>query len=296
MSYGYPLHQCGLYALKSPKQLAARLGRSSAFVQARSNDPTLYRVWNEPKSRGGFRTIEAPRADLKALQRRIADLLQRVLPPDYLYSPVKRRSYIDNAAAHQNAKEIRLLDISDYFGNCTAAAVYGFFHNQLKCQPHVAWLLTGLATREGHLPQGSPCSPILSFYSCSQMWAKIAAAVHAAGCKITIYVDDITVSGSFVPEELIWRIKQILHTYGHSHQRSKERRRFDKSAEITGIMVGPDQFSVPHRHYKKLKAAREDAHRAVNEDERAASSARARSLEAQIQHIVLVRRSSLTGK
>ncbi len=285
MKFGYALHQCGLYALRSKARLAKRIGRSRQFLVGRAFDPKLYRIWQEEKSSGGYRTIEAPREDLKAVQRRIADLLQRVLAPKYLYSPVKGRSYVDNALAHHWSREVRLLDVVNYFGNCDSRAVYRFFLRGLKCSPDVAWLLTGLTTRDGHLPQGSPCSPILSFYSCHQMWAEIEGAVGAAGCHLTVYVDDVTISGTRVPETLIWQVKQILHRYGHSHHRKKERRHSDRPAEVTGIMVSPKKVCVPHRHFRKLQVTRLALRVAETDEDRTRLLARARSLEAQIHQL-----------
>ena len=285
---GYTLDQCARYAMKSPTQLAARLGRSQQFINDRANRPVLYRVWDEKKKGGGVRKIEAPRPDLKAIQKRIATLLQRVLPPEYLYSPVKGRSYVENALAHRDADEVSLLDISDYFGNCKAPAVYRFFGETMKCAPHVAWLLTGLTTREGHLPQGSPCSPILSFYTCLPMWQKIARLVSEAGCKLTVYVDDITVSGSHIPRSLIWQVKCALRASGHAHSPSKERRHNARAAEITGIIVARDKVCVPHRHYKKMQDARLASLTAIDESDRAHQRARARSLEGQVQRIKIL--------
>lgn len=289
---GYALDQCGLYALKSRTQLAARLGRSTKFIAARADKPELYKVWDEPKKSGGFRIIEAPRDDLKVIQKRIADLLQRVLPPEYLFSPVKGRSYVENALVHRGAKEVRLLDVANYFGNCTALSVFAFFRDTMKCTPDVAWTLTGLTTRSGHLPQGSPCSPILSFYSCKPMWDEIAKLVHEAGCIITIYVDDVTVSGPFVAEDLIWQIKQILRGYGHSYQQKKERRHWERAAEITGVIIGPDKVCVPHRHYQKMQTARLDARVAQDEKSKASLLARARSLESQVQRLHILTRAN----
>lgn len=285
MNSGYQLDQCGLFALKSHRQLAARLGRSETFVRQRARALDLYRQWEEPKKNGGTRLIEAPRDDLKALQRRIADLLQRVAPAEFLFSPVKGRSYIDNAVAHTGSTEVRLLDVVDYFGPCTAQSVYNFFHKHLRCVPDVAYTLTSLATRNGHLPQGSPCSPILAFYSCVDMWTDMAELVRKFGCRITVYVDDITLSGQHVPEQLVWQIKRLLRLNGHSHNRQKERRLYRRNAEVTGIIVGAAQLCVPHRHYRKLLDARADALNAASPEERARARARARSLDAQVQLI-----------
>jgi retron-type reverse transcriptase len=282
---GYPLHQCGLYAVRSKARLARVLGRSSRFLVARAHRPELYKTWREEKASGGYREIEAPREDLKAIQRRIADLLQRVLAPSYLFSPVKGRSYIDNALEHRESTEIRLLDVVNYFGNCTDRAVYDFFKSDLKCAPDIAWILTGLSTRGGHLPQGSPCSPILSFYSCQKMWGEIASLCRKQGCKITVYVDDLTISGPMVPENLIWHVKKELHSQGHRHHPRKERRHYNRPAEVTGIIVKQANAQVPHRHYKKLQDARLEARISVDDDARSKAVARAASLEAQIQYL-----------
>lgn len=285
MNRNYPLHQCGLYAIGSKRRLAQRLCRSEGFILARAGKPDLYKVWDEPKSSGGTRCIEAPRPDLKEIQRRIADLLHRVLPPEFLFCPVKGRSYIDNAVAHRFANEVRLLDVVNYFGNCTDRSIFTFFHRELKCAPDIAWLLAGLTTREGHLPQGSPCSPILSFYSCKPMWDTIAQAVKKAGCELTVYVDDITISGPMVPEALIWEVKQTLYRFGHRHHKGKERRHANRPAEVTGIIVFGGRVRVPHRHYKKLQAARLEARKANDAQVKEKMAARARSLEAQVQHL-----------
>lgn len=117
------------------------------------------------------------------------------------------------------------------------------------------------------------------------MWEKIAAVVRSAGCQVTVYVDDITISGRVIPEALVWRVKQILHSYGHSYARKKERHHRNRAAEVTGIMVDNRKLSLPHRHFKKMQQARLGIRLASSETEKASQSARARSLEGQIQKI-----------
>jgi hypothetical protein len=123
------------------------------------------------------------------------------------------------------------------------------------------------------------------------MWAEIVELVRAANCRITVYVDDITISGEFVPEQVVWTVKQVLRKYGHSHSRRKERRRFRKAAEVTGVIVGQGQLCAPHRHFKKLQDARLKAKLASEPETRDRETARARSLEAQLQ--TLKRRKSV---
>jgi len=155
----------------------------------------------------------------------------------------------------------------------------------MKCAPDVAHLLTGLTTRNGHLPQGSPASPILSFYSAFDMWMEIEAGVREVNCVISLYVDDITISGDVVPERMVWQVKEALKKGGHRFSKRKEAKKHRYPAEVTGLIVGSGKASMPHRHYKNLLQAREDALKLENEDDRSRAKARARSLEYQVQAV-----------
>src|SRR3546814_298384 len=65
-----------------------------------------------------------------------------------------------------------------------------------------------LCTFEGHLPTGSPLSPILAYYSYHDMWAEIAAFCTAKGYTLTVYVDDVTISGAKVPVADVWHVRR----------------------------------------------------------------------------------------
>jgi hypothetical protein len=198
------------------------------------------------------------REDLKAVQRRIANLLQRLKPPDYLFAPVSRRSYVDNASHHLGARAFRLLDLEDFFPNCTAKRVAWFFRERMKCSPDVAALLRDITTRNGHLPQGSPCSPILAYLSYVDMWETINTIAETENCTISIYADDITISGMMVPKALVWHIKQVLHCYGHRYQRDKEHSQINGCIEITGVIVSGSALLLPNRQYQKMRKIKKE--------------------------------------
>ena len=118
------------FRLRSRAKLASLLYIGQVKLTALAGEGDLYFQFEKPKSSGGFRVISAPRYDLKSVQARIADLLRRIAPPDYLFAPVARRSYVDNAAAHLGSHSIRLLDIEDFFPSCSANKVIWFFHKR----------------------------------------------------------------------------------------------------------------------------------------------------------------------
>ena len=273
------------FRLRSRARLAKLLhkGRPALEALAREQDP--YTHFSKKKSSGSMRLISAPRDDLKRVQARIANLLSRIAPPDYLFAPVAGRSYVDNAARHLGAKSVRLLDILDFFPSCTAKKVYWFFHTRMQCSPDVAALITGLVTHDGSLPQGSPSSPILAYLSYIDMWNKVEQIVTDADCTLSVYADDLTVSGKAVPEFAIWRIKQELYKHGHRYNAAKERSRYGKPVEITGTILMPDGLHPPNRLRKKLRDIREELNNARSGSARAALEAQIRGRKAQMQQV-----------
>lgn len=201
---------------------------------------------------GNYRPIDIPVDPLKKLQSRIAYLLTRIEPPSFLYSPVKGVSYVDNANRHVNNNAFWLLDIADYFPSCTANRVAWFFKTVMKCAPDVTAILVSLVTDNGRLPQGSPCSPILAYFSNMKMWADIAATVGQSGCTLSVYADDITLSGTTVPGSLVWKVKQIIVKNGFQLKHDKEVSLIDSPADITGVIVRNGTLKLPNRQHKKL--------------------------------------------
>jgi len=227
-----------------------------------------YKCWNEPKKSGGERLIEAPFDRLKVVQKRIAELLYRIETPDYVISPAKNKSYVMNAAVHRGSKQFYLLDIEDFFPSCRAERVFWFFNKILQCPRDVAAILTKVSTFQGHLPQGSPCSPILAYYAYSDMWNIINKIAIENGCKLTIYVDDITVSGVSFSLRAISQIKSVISKFGLSISLRKERGFVNKAAEITGVIVEGNQIKLPNRQHFKLRLAKSSFSKCKTQKER----------------------------
>lgn len=284
-SQGYALRDSGLYNIQSRKKLAERLLISLSRMKRLTDGKDRYRCWTEPKKNGGVREIEAPLDDLKEVQSRISDLLKRVKAPDYLTAPVKGRSYVDNAAAHVGARAFHLLDIEDFFPSCTEKRVFWFFNSVMRCSVDVAATLAKLATRNGRLPQGSPCSPILAFYAYFDMWETINTIVEGGQCRLSLYADDLTISGACIREADIWKIKRTLHKYGHRYNRDKERAIINRAADITGVIVKDDVLLLPNRQHKALAAARRKRGIAGSDKERTAIDRQIRGRIAQARQI-----------
>ena len=274
------------YKLRSKAKLANLLFLNVDKLKFLAESEDLYFDFPKKKMSGGFRPISAPRADLKIVQKRIADLLQRITPPDYLFAPVCGRSYVDNAKRHLGASSVRHLDIEDFFPSCTANKVIWFFRKRMECSPDVAVLLRGVVTRRGSLPQGSPCSPILAYLCYVDMWEEIERLVGESSCQLSVYADDLTISGEMVPESLIWEIKQILFRHGFRHKRSKERSKIYKPTKITGVILNGNQLLVPNRQHQRLYQVRQKLKVSRSPEHRRQLKAQLVGRESQFRQIV----------
>lgn len=273
----YTLRDSPFFRLRTRAKLAALLQISEAAIADISSRADLYeRRWKHKKEEKWlrdkpaaeisqhYRPIDIPDGGLKAIQSRIAKLLGRITPPDWLFSPVKGRSYVDNAACHKGARAFWLLDIADYFPSCTANNVAHFFGSKLECSLDVTAILVHLTTWQQCLPQGSPCSPILAYFSNLNMWNEVAELVFQAGLSHSVYADDITISGRIVRKEVIWEIKQAIYKHGMKIKAEKELSLIDGPADITGVIVVDDQTKLPNRQLKRLFELRGERHHTKN--------------------------------
>lgn len=267
---GYTLRDSPLFRLRSRRRLAELLHAAPATLADVAKHPHPYkRRWKHKVIRDGqpgswlnqeptgslaqsYRPIDIPDPRLKSMQARIAALLARIAAPDFLFSPVKRRSYVDNAAHHCGANAFWLLDVANYFPSCTANNVARFFLRDLECSPDVTAVLVRLTTFCECLPQGSPCSPILAYFSNRPMWNEIDKIVRDAGCKMSLYADDITISGPVIRKVMIWKIKKVVHRYGLRPKADKEASLISAPADITGVIVRGKRTLLPNRQLKAL--------------------------------------------
>lgn len=264
----YPLHQCALYRCMSRRRLFSLLQTSESKYKELRSAENLYRVAQKPKKSGGFRTIQAPRGDLKRIQKRVSELLMRVEPPDFLMSPVRGRSNIDNAAKHRHSQSHRLLDVADFYPSCSANKVAEFFSKVLECPPDVVAILVWLTTKDGSLPQGSPASPVLAYWAYRDMWAEIDTAARGDGCEVSVYVDDITVSGPMVREATIHAIKQIVRKHGHRTKDNKEEARLMTPVTVTGVVLREGALLLPNSQHHVRHLLRKELEQMVEGPER----------------------------
>lgn len=257
----YVCNQSPFYKLRSKARLASILNITpselKAHLKSANNDYSEFDIIGSVSPKPKKRHIEEPKPKLRRIHKRIELLLNRIFPPDYLFCPVKRRSYVTNAKEHLSSTEIAVLDIKKYYPSTRASRVFQFFHEEMGCDRDIAGALMTLCSFNGHLPTGSPLSPILSFLAHKRMWDRIAMMVEQAGCRLTVYIDDLTISGTKVLGSLVWAVKQEIKNTGlHYH---KEKSYKGKGArKITGVIIKNDELLLPNTQHLKIHKLRID--------------------------------------
>ncbi|QIN32734.1 reverse transcriptase family protein [Legionella longbeachae] len=267
----YPLERSPLYNAKSLKKISCLLSLSSLKVNKNDRSkPMLQKLYKLTPTdldnfaaqqnytikelidkKGKSRSTEIPAIDLKWLHYRLEHLLKKIEPPPYLFSAIKGRSCKDNARMHATNTQLFKIDIKTFYPNINFGKVYNFYRHILHCEHHIATILTKISTYNGHLPTGSPLSPILSFYACKPMFDEIYQLALEHNCVMTLYVDDICVSGDKATKALLWKIKQIIHRYGLRYHKVKFY--FQKQPKtVTGVIVTENSIKLPNRRHQAI--------------------------------------------
>lgn len=252
----YDITQCALYKCRTRKRLEYLLRLDPGGLKIIDGIIGYHKFEIDKKHSDEKREITAPDKTLKAIQRRILYLLQRVIRPEWLISGEKQKCYIDNGKAHLNGKYVLTIDIKKFYDNCTREPVYQFFVQKLKTSPDVAEILTNIITYNGGIPTGCPTSQIMAFYAYSDMFSEIFDLAKQHGCKFTLYVDDMTFSSKepFSSHQLSQMIDRVLRKYGHKPKYPKVKYYGPSDYKpITGTVVTPEHsLAVPNGLQKTI--------------------------------------------
>ncbi|MFN3877498.1 MAG: reverse transcriptase family protein [Brevundimonas sp.] len=283
----HPLKLSPLHKLGNHRRLAALLKTDVRSLKAMAAlGERGYTEWDDVSAKGKTRHIENPKPQLKRVQARLATLLALIEPPEFLTCPVKGRSYVTNARHHVGAAEIVTMDVSAYFQSTTWKRVFWFFSKRLCMPSDTAWTLAHLATLNGQLPTGSPLSPVMAYLAHEDMWLNVANLAAGSGCRVTVYMDDLTISGDRVPESLLWAIKQEIHKTGLRLNNKKERRYMRGEGVVTGVVVTPNGLRLPKRSHLNLSEARKAFAATAEVEQKTKIGHRVRGIESQHRQVL----------
>jgi RNA-directed DNA polymerase len=172
--------------------------------------------------------------------------------PSLSHGFVRKRSIITNAMMHIGKKSVLNIDLQNFFDSFNFGRVRGFFikNNNFQLDPHIATVIAQIACYDNKLPQGSPCSPVITNLISHNLDIRLASLAKKYKCTYTRYADDITFSTrkSGFPTQLMEqdcngylpgrRLAREIERSGFSINNDKTRIQYkDSRQDVTGLVV-----------------------------------------------------------
>ncbi len=273
------LARYGLPVWRTEAELATALGVTVGQLRHYSIHRPRERVshyvtFAVPKRSGGVRLIHAPKRRLKALQRRLVDLLVSQLPVSaHAHGFVTARSIKTGAAPHVGKRVVLKLDLKDFFPSVTLVRVRGLLIAPGYGYPVAATLAVLMTEAERqpvevegtvfHVPvgprvcvQGAPTSPGLCNAVLLRLDRRLAGLARRYGYTYTRYADDLTFSGDDLKS--LERVRALATEYireeGFEVNREKTRvQRKGGAQRVTGVTVNAG-LGLSRRERRRLRA------------------------------------------
>lgn len=235
------LERYGLPVWKTEGDVAAALGISLKQLQFysihRDRDRFFHYVrFAIPKRSGGHRVIMAPKRRLKALQRRLLELLASKLPvSDHAHGFRTGRGTRSNAEPHVGQRMVVRVDLKNFFPSVTFGRVRGYLialgygypvATSLACLMTEAerqpvelddGTLVHVPVTNRHCVQGAPTSPALCNAVVLKLDRRMAGLARKFAVHYTRYADDLTFSGPLDHQQafgLTQAVRRIVEAEG----------------------------------------------------------------------------------
>lgn len=251
--------------------------RINEFLEE-NNINEMYEEFKIPKATGGFRTINAPKRELKHLQRIIADELvdmYHFIPHNAAHAYTQGRSIATNAQTHVDSNHFLKIDFSNFFPSFTKEVLMkqlsqvGFFtysYVRLEAKEFLEAIIN-ISLLNGSLPQGSPLSPLLTNLAMIPFdYYLYEYAEKQKSLVVTRYADDLEFSSYYAfadrKEEAKEKMEAVVQEISDNFYdgvlkiNSKKTRvstKFGKN-RITGVKVNKDnKLSIGYKEKKEIK-------------------------------------------
>ena len=247
----YRLEDSPFFKLRSRKKLATLLSVTLKKLESLTDNCHYHRFTHQQGDK--IRNIHQLDYQLDRVHTRIASLLVRIAPPDYLHSGIKGRSNISNARAHLKSSRLITCDLKAFFDSTTRKQIFSFFYKDMQCSSDVANLLSYVICVDDHCPTGSRLSMLISFYANKQMFDELALLSEHNGITMTLYVDDLTFSGHKAKKCFVPQVNRIIQKFGHNLKKRKTKAYEPNSPKlVTGVIISNGQLKPRNAHLKSL--------------------------------------------
>ncbi len=233
-----------------------------------------YERFSLPKKSGGARTILAPKAELKRVQRGINVLLEPLPLSMAVHGFRRARSIVTGAKAHLQARALINIDLKDFFHSVDGSRVRAVLARSLL--PRLTEETQDLSAEEGRavieliaklttvklspstsavLPQGAPTSPFLANLSARGLDDAIRKLLSETPGSFTYtrYADDLTISAPHeLHRSLLGELLRTVQRAGFRHHPHKVRiastlkgsPHYRQRLEINHLLIDPQTRTV----------------------------------------------------
>lgn len=249
------------------RDLADLLGWKKQQLEALVRDKERY-IKRERKQIGTkIRDLAVPTGKLRTIHERLKFHLNKIKQPDYLFSPRKGRGQRDNAAHHASETQFLSLDIRQFYPSTMGEHIFRWAFHEAGMRADVAGLLTKLVVIDGKMPFGSPVSPVLTAHVHRRMFDEIYALCTARGLKMSLWVDDLTISGNFIGGELIEPIRAIIRKQGFQTHKIQFRSS-SRAVIVTGVPIERGAVVAPRSLNRRVQEGYDSLRADLTDSER----------------------------
>ena len=218
----------------------------------------LYKQHEILKKSGKLRTISAPSAGLKRIQKAILlKLLNPLGAHEAAYGFVNGRSIVGNATLHVGRKVVVNADVSNCFPSVKWQLVLASLRRDFSTQlsNHSISAISDICTNDGGLPIGAPSSPALLNRVLVKTDEILTTQAEIRDCKYSRYADDLTFSGDENAVQLLGIAKSVLGKIDLQLDPLKTNIfRRGRRQICTGLVVN-DKVNVPRAIRRRIRAS-----------------------------------------
>lgn len=243
------------------------------YCNPNHNPKKRYQNFYIPKKSGGMRKISSPRGALKSILTYLNVIFSALYEPTQAAMGfVPGRSIADNASMHIGKNYVFNTDIKDFFPSIHQARIWKILQlRPFYLTPDIASVIAGLCCMQdpngildkngkkiGVLPQGSPCSPILTNIVCRNLDKRLLGLAKRFNIQYTRYADDITFSSDYnVFNEDSEFMKELIRIVSDQNfEINKKKTRLQKRGsrqEVTGLVVN-EKVNIVKEYYNDLRS------------------------------------------
>jgi len=247
----YQISSSPLAQKMTQKKLACLVGMKRDELRSLAKYKENYIIRREIEKNGKIRKLVYPNGKLRRFHEIISFHLKKIIQPIYLYSPRKGYSQRHNASLHVGQRQFLKVDIKQFYPSTTAVQISAWATAHLKMPQDVARLFADLVTGDGSAFFGSPLTPVLATLVHRKMFDEVYNRCKKRGLRCSLWVDDLTISGKFVPGLLLEEIRSIIALNGlKSHK--LEYLTGNRSVVVTGLRVFNVGIEPPLKHLKQI--------------------------------------------